>query len=1014
MAQTKQKHSIYNLVPILTCPTPSELGARPEIVNLGNIDSSLYPHQERARRGTALAKAALFIHEPGLGKTLSMILSVESKRNTCGPLQTVIVITKESIFGFVKDDIQSHLEQYGITKTEALKFYRFFTYVTFNTTYGKYSPDDLADALRNSTIVIDEFHSVYSYLKRPSADSRSIFETLIVLRNILPDNLILAMTATPMMHSSHEIRYAAHVLLTQSQLSSCVPSAPDFYEASLQATSDYVYTPKVTSDIPEELATENVDIDIQYANAIVKFVPIFYKAAEIKSKPTFIGKDVALKSSLLIKTGIEAEDSQDEQVLVRKLLPMGDVQESEYDVNFTGTNFFRKSREISVCSSSFDVTKIAELDRYSALFAYWLRVEKTALEKKHWGVSAWYFDDIVENGARIFRDVLVASGWDEWKATDKDPNKPVVLLLSGDESITALMRKDLFDPNNVRGTLVRTIIYTRAVRDGVSFPGVFRGGSVIGWTLSGQQQADARRLRMNSFDLFEPYFDPRSRHHEEFMSVNAQYIKDDSISPLIFDAIVHTRTVELNPATGTLSPKSSIDTHMLYIRGLKGDEIRPVFEKLVENSIDNIAKTGDSDRSNYFTHYFFSDMDNGFSAYKKFPSTIPWPIAKIASDIVPISIKRYFGTRAFVMPKGGEVEGPLDGCPMYAWGRCSMGLGLCPGQRSVMNRIGVISDEKIDINKFYHITDEETLVTLSEIIDNALSNIAKHILERGVVDFFRRAWTLDPSKVVSSGQAVLLAMYARFWVFSAFQIRVIDGSKKIVIGIADPSAPTYLVFGTNLPKSMVELSQHGRLIHWEGIDTKGYGIVDGVLKTINMHGVWNVPNKDHRTWMDKFTLHHFVSNLENLTEYGIITPANTFVFNKVEQGKLPRFMYDPKDIATMNKGVGTGNANKSRFTPYIKIGTNSLLNYDPEIGIKESYPYFKEKSILFDERKVFRSILFPIAFVNGLEKRPLFSVSGTSVTNNISGDSEVYARWAYKILSDKFQVYWTVNLTIVK
>ena len=35
--------------------------------------------------------------------------------------------------------------------------------------------------------------------------------------------------------------------------------------------------------------------------------------------------------------------------------------------------------------------------------------------------------------------------------------------------------------------------HLQSYRDGVSFPGVLRGGSVLGWSETGQLQADARR-----------------------------------------------------------------------------------------------------------------------------------------------------------------------------------------------------------------------------------------------------------------------------------------------------------------------------------------------------------------------------------------------------------------------------------------------------------------------------------------------------------------------------------------
>ena len=46
------------------------------------------------------------------------------------------------------------------------------------------------------------------------------------------------MTATPMMNSAYELRYLAHILLTQKDLVSEIPSVPDEYQKILDNVTE--------------------------------------------------------------------------------------------------------------------------------------------------------------------------------------------------------------------------------------------------------------------------------------------------------------------------------------------------------------------------------------------------------------------------------------------------------------------------------------------------------------------------------------------------------------------------------------------------------------------------------------------------------------------------------------------------------------------------------------------------------------------------------------------------------
>ena len=84
---------------------------------------------------------------------------------------------------------------------------------------------------------------------------------------------------------------------------------------------------------------------------------------------------------------------------------------------FSKRDFYRTARELSICDvdglMSFNLNNIRTVEdvrNHSALMAYWLDIENAALKTGHWGVSAWYFDDIVERAHAFFRNCSISDG----------------------------------------------------------------------------------------------------------------------------------------------------------------------------------------------------------------------------------------------------------------------------------------------------------------------------------------------------------------------------------------------------------------------------------------------------------------------------------------------------------------------------------------------------------------------------------------------------------------------------
>jgi hypothetical protein len=1119
--------SLLALVPKLRVSDPKELASRPEIKDLTNTDPTIYKHQERARRATLGANAALFIHDAGLGKTLAMILSVESRRDSAGPQSKVYVITKKSISGFTKDDILSQFDRRNVPRQTVLSYYEFYTYQTFNDIFGAMPNDDLERIFAGATFVIDEFHSVYSYLRRPvlngSSEShrlkmhewlsknvsngqfvsfdisnetktpvwttvkgtieivtqaqtlekqyilnpsgapfgrskyvykniraysedgtptssltyRSLYETLIVLRNLLPTNLIIAMSATPMMNSAYEISYAANVLLTREQLISVIPDAPDHLgEISTIIDTEVDYL-RSEDELPEDLQRfVNTGSYWLYTEAIVKYVPILFKAVNNTSKATLIGETFDLSSGMALILGTRVTDktltydmtmdferdcmlstSESGTTYTRKILLMGDQQRDNYVSNFSRKDFYRKARENSICFAeglrNATIRSVEDIKPYSATLAYWIDIDIQAVNFGHWGVTAWYFDDLVSEGARIMADLYVALGWRRWHPDIDDARVPTVLLLTGDETLTAEMRSQLFSKDNIKGYRIRTIIYTKAVRDGVSFPNVFRGGSVPSWSLSGQIQADARRHRINSFDLLDPYLKNKD---PEFMHYNSVYIRDGMIAPLTFDVLAVPvdrpgwEPDEDNPLT-QLAPHYSIDGHMLNIRTVKGNEIQPVMDKLIANSIDELVKVKTAedltfiDHSNYVTNYMFNEMNCAFSAMSPATESEPYSCMSVAHLSIPMSLKKYFASMRFYAPKGREVEGPIGGNGEFLWGIGSMGNGPAPISKRLLAANNYGDVEKMNIFNYICPTTDERASVRNDLILGAFDVIAEYIFNRWPTTVGFRPELInymELSRLTGSGPFLLLAIYAKMWSFG--------GSQK-----------GELYFGLNLLSTLFEAdaAEFARIHKWESVPTMIYkNTPTGVVKEFNAAVSW-IQKRDPATgrWTDPLSIHFQIQNHAIENDWSFVAITHKFTARQCIQKGLPGYARTVAKVG--NRGVGSGNGERTTSTTKLpNVNFMAALNYDERVSINNppnsfivnplATSYFMSVQGVSYIPLVYKFISIPE--ING--KRPILEktnvVLGDNMTtaNNFQTEAQAYIPWATEMLMRRLNNPW--------
>jgi hypothetical protein len=1016
-----------HLVPVFAT-TPEETARSLSIRSAPESRTGLYSHQERAKRAALSSKAVLNMAHAGQGKTLAMIASVEQFRGAYG-IKGVILISKKAILGYTKEDILGYVGRTtSLSSTQIYSFYQFYTYQTFNDNYGGLSPIDLKERMRGYILVLDECHTVMSYLTRPRPGCRSPYETLVLIRNLLPEALIIAMSATPMLNSPFEIQFAAHILLTREQLNRDFPGCEDHYAVALDGAAGWK-PPEEEELPPPELFDDDLADDQRYAMAIVKNVAIMYKEPPRAARQRRYGTPFRLGLELAaLVTGTTAPPysghlDTDPDIHVRAILPMGVHQRKAYVERFTKQQFYRSVRELSVCDADGIAEIIPEIpehacqDRktftywndkvrqYSATFAYWIEIEMQARQEKHWGIGAWYLDDVVGKGAHVLENLFLKFGWRQWSDTlvQGDP-RPVVLLLTGEVTLTREMRAQLFSPENIEGQLIRTIIYTGAVRDGVSFPGALRGGSVLGWSEAGQLQADARRLRVNSFDKFEKYLtDP------EFLERNWMYVTEtpagQEINPHTYDVLVIPggRISQEGLPIDDLRPHYSIDAHMLGIRARKGRDIQRIFDILKKGSIDIVAESpAPSLVGNYITHNHHPDNPASLAVFD--PRSRPQAISRAAAPGIPIEVLGYYADRAFFFPLAREVEGPAGGTRDYLWGLGSMGLGPAPADLAMTAAADFGDPENMNILHMLLPSDDEMCTLLRAILRRALDALADAMLRTGGMNPAQCAEALDYqelAKLMGSAPMVLLAMYSRLWCTGPFEGKLAF-AEKFPTKRADP------------PQTENTLASK-----WSTAPTLLYD-PSREAPTRETFANWYPPHDAQGIWRDPSSIQAFIqrwsNGYDNDLEYAIIT--NQLNIKKVTfyRARPPAFMLGPGE--ELPKGR-VGKQATGELVPLQGAALMVALNYnerDPRWSNEQygSLGGFNSSQGLRNGA-VYRYVLMP---ENDAGIRPSIDpidIKGGPVLGvvgeNAKGHAKQYLSWAARTIRNRLTTYWTATTT---
>lgn len=1016
------EYGLADLVPRLGPVPPPEIGGSLDLRALPAAAGGLYPHQLRAIRAAALSGGALLLmHHPGQGKTRAMIGAAERWRGSYG-VTTVHVVTKQNITKDTLRDIEAHTGS-----PQSQQFYTFHTHLTFNATYGRHSDEELRRALGRSILVVDEIHAIYSYV-RPNPDgSPTAYQTLVRVRNLLPELQIIALSATPMLSSSYELAYLAHMLIPAAEIYRRHPPLATGNAALFArprgppGAADPPGPPGEDGETPED-ARREVPL---YTALFCELVPVAHAAppgaaTQLRRGPEFGLSPPELQRALQL-VGAPPEWSAAPPAPGRhrrQPLLMHPTQCAAYAQVFAeqGTRgFFQQHRVASVCAPSITELlarcaregrppTVAEVREHSALFAYWLERELEALAEGHGGASAWYLDDIVSGGAHHWRDLLLACGWELWSAERRPPapgarRPPALLFLSSEDLLSHRMREDIADDRNVDGSLVRTIIYTRALNVGVSFPGVLRGGSVPTWTEGIQLQADARRLRGNSFARFEPHL-----ANPAFRAAHARYLSPDgkSIAPAAYDALVLPPPTEAIRAHAAYLQDAaySIDAHMLRIRAEKGREIDGAQEALIAGSVDARARSAPPEAQhpgNYLTRYLLPDLRAALREFRtEAPPRAPTALAPPGLGAAALTEAQ----RAFCAPMTKEVEGPLQGTPALCWGAGSMGLGPSPGTAAAAAATAASDPERLPPRALFHPRTEDAIRELHRLLCGALAALGDHLSalrephSLAELAAHRPERLRLPELAARLGATPLLAlgMYASYWCYAEQQT---TKGREIRTG------QRFYESATHTPAVL-----QSYLANWERVPTLLHAPPAAPGRQLCS---WCPTRQGHR-WTDPFSIHGYVQQLwesrpgapgAQTFNYAVIAHNLSAHHFTAQYSVRPKFMAlkgDPDYGQIARQGA------QRNGTCVIKSPTLSeiiLYTYDESPGGARGH--YEGTALPFAAGAVFRYVKVPeFTDDNGTRHRCTFN-------EKCPQETQRYLDWAFRTIAARLRYPWTIT-----
>jgi hypothetical protein len=768
----------------------------------------LYEHQDLLRRVMRYEKACMLIHLVGRGKSLAIICAIEHFRGQNN--LKVYIITKEVIKSEMIKDLALY---HGKAVSKELQMYKFYTYFAFKIQYENFSDEKIHEAFDNSIFVIDEIHNLVSDASNDDGTNGTDmkkFNVIMKIRNTAKNMKCIAASASPMINSSTEIQASSRFLRG---------------DKALKEEWNRLYNTDYESQIIVNDSEDNDEIQIStfFANQIT--VPIFYKGQLEVSCHNYIGTEFTISEI----TNKPNKALPNEKKYIREILTMSKHQTKNYMKTFSTSGVYRASRGESICSStimkSIDAwrklpkNKILEkVKKYSALFHYWLDIELKSLANNEFGATAIYFDDIKTGGAETYANLLDLLGWEQYdKDTASLNNKPKYVLFSSANGSEINTRNAINSPENVDGSVVRTILFTRAFRDGVSFINVLRIAGVEVWTGTSYIQYIGRGTRGNSYIHYGQLLE-----NKKFIDLHTKegYLKKDEtkgyvFTPKILNAISVPDTKHLdtldpskysaegeaevpyteNPRFSKIREHYSIDLRMLDIRNSKDSSIDQIFNSLIKRSIDiGINNNIDDDKAfeadNYFAVYQNAEISWSLSNRQRIEeqtsgcepkerSTVPFVSGyhlATTSETVARDTALYQISNCLYASSVMHAYGPLGGDDFTRYSNMYIDTAPKPIPLEIVNsKISNLVNDNIrytapeDTNPLNYLVYQKSITNIS-VITQALSRLGKYLYKvlpcgsnEELSNYAPNINLQEMVKEIGELQIVLLAMYIKHW-----------------------------------------------------------------------------------------------------------------------------------------------------------------------------------------------------------------------------------------------------------
>lgn len=512
----------------------------PKYENKPDKKGELMKHQliiQRLLSGHTLYDEILLFHEAGTGKTCSTVGVIEGCRaNNLGFTKALVIAGGKPLLDnylnelvFVCTDGKYDPDSTRLKKKVG-DFYDFLTFQTFAKKLKNMSESEIRREYDNSIIVIDEVHNL-----RPNDedDGVSPYAQLYRLIHLLRNRKVILASATPMRDQPWEIADIMNLILPSDNQ---MITGGAFRNTYLKMVNEKYYFVKENKE--EELA-EYFRGRISYLKAQISDVKKQFVGKRNNGMKYFITDSYEMKKlqqkhynqAIAKDTGEKDIDSDDEEQIEnieeedeergRGLYPnsrqaslmvfpdgtwgaagfknfiVETKQRSlEEDDKFIRVYRFKKEfLEIFRDKNTEESLKI--LEKYSIKYSQTIRRLIESKDKS----SFVYIDRVTGSGALVFSLLLRLFGFKEAKGGENSMGLRYALLTGKTSTSTQIKNivKTFNKPENREGGIIRVIIGSSVVSEGLSFKNVQRIHILTPhWNYSETEQAIGRGLRLFS------------------------------------------------------------------------------------------------------------------------------------------------------------------------------------------------------------------------------------------------------------------------------------------------------------------------------------------------------------------------------------------------------------------------------------------------------------------------------------------------------------------------------------